>query len=69
MSAFMLIRHKVKDFNTWKVGYDGHRDAFRGGPLRSVLPKSGAQVRRRNPKAKGGWNGGQVLCGPSPYMS
>ncbi|MFW5331353.1 hypothetical protein [Hydrogenophaga sp. ZJX-1] len=24
MSAFMLVRHKVKDFNTWKVGYDAH---------------------------------------------
>lgn len=23
--AFLLIRHKVRDFNTWKAGYDGHR--------------------------------------------
>jgi hypothetical protein len=22
--AFLLIRHKVKDFKTWKSGYDGH---------------------------------------------
>lgn len=25
MSAFMLVRHKVKDFAAWKAGYDGHR--------------------------------------------
>jgi hypothetical protein len=25
MSAFMLVRHKVKDFKTWKVGYDAHQ--------------------------------------------
>ena len=23
--AFMLIRHKVKDFKTWKTGYDAHQ--------------------------------------------
>jgi hypothetical protein len=23
--AFLLIRHKVRDFNTWKTGYDGHQ--------------------------------------------
>lgn len=22
---FMLIRHKVKDFKTWKTGYDAHQ--------------------------------------------
>jgi hypothetical protein len=22
--AFLLIRHKVRDFNTWKTGYDAH---------------------------------------------
>jgi hypothetical protein len=22
--AFILIRHKVRDFATWKAGYDGH---------------------------------------------
>jgi hypothetical protein len=22
--AFILIRHKVRDFNTWKTGYDAH---------------------------------------------
>ena len=25
MSDFILIRHKVKDFKTWKVGYDAHQ--------------------------------------------
>jgi len=25
MSHFVLIRHKVRDFNAWKVGFDGHR--------------------------------------------
>ena len=23
--AFILIRHKVRDFNTWKTGYDVHQ--------------------------------------------
>ena len=23
--GFMLVRHKVKDFNTWKAGYDAHQ--------------------------------------------
>lgn len=23
--AFLLIRHEVKDFNTWKTGYDAHQ--------------------------------------------
>ena len=23
--GFMLIRHKVRDFNTWKTGYDAHQ--------------------------------------------
>lgn len=23
--AFLLIRHKVKDFKIWKSGYDGHQ--------------------------------------------
>lgn len=23
--AFLLIRHKVRDFNTWKTGYDDHQ--------------------------------------------
>lgn len=22
--AFILIRHKVRDFTTWRAGYDGH---------------------------------------------
>jgi hypothetical protein len=25
MPTFMLIRHKVRDFAAWKVGYDAHR--------------------------------------------
>lgn len=24
MNGFMLIRHKVKNFTTWKEGYDAH---------------------------------------------
>ena len=24
MTGFMLIRHKVKDFKSWKAGYDAH---------------------------------------------
>ena len=24
MNGFMLIRHKVKNFTTWKAGYDAH---------------------------------------------
>jgi len=25
MASFMLIRHKVRDFKTWKAGYDAHQ--------------------------------------------
>ena len=25
MSGFVLIRHKVRDFKTWKAGYDAHQ--------------------------------------------
>jgi hypothetical protein len=25
MAAFMLFRHKVKDFKSWKAGYDAHQ--------------------------------------------
>ncbi|WP_428420488.1 hypothetical protein [Methylibium sp.] len=25
MASYMLIRHKVRDFKTWKAGYDAHR--------------------------------------------
>lgn len=24
MANYLLIRHQVKDFNTWKTGYDSH---------------------------------------------
>ena len=24
MASYMIIRHKVRDFNVWKVGYDAH---------------------------------------------
>lgn len=27
MPAYMLVRHKVKDFTTWKAGYDAHHPA------------------------------------------
>ena len=27
MAGFMLIRHKVRDFNTWKAGFDAHQPA------------------------------------------
>ena len=25
MAGFVLIRHKVRDFKTWKAGYDAHQ--------------------------------------------
>lgn len=25
MASFMLVRHKVRDFNSWKAGYDAHQ--------------------------------------------
>ena len=33
MSSFMLVRHKVKDFTTWKVGYDAHQPARQAAGL------------------------------------
>jgi hypothetical protein len=24
MASYLLVRHKVKDFSTWKSGYDAH---------------------------------------------
>jgi hypothetical protein len=30
MAGYMLIRHKVRDFNVWKAGYDAH------GPQRAA---------------------------------
>lgn len=24
MASYLLIRHKVRDFNTWKAGFDAH---------------------------------------------
>jgi len=27
MASYMLLRHKVRDFTTWKVGYDAHAPA------------------------------------------
>lgn len=24
MPSYLLVRHKVRDFKTWKVGYDAH---------------------------------------------
>jgi hypothetical protein len=34
--AYMMIRHKVKDFNEWKPGYDGHKPAREAAGLREV---------------------------------
>ena len=25
MTGYMLLRHKVRDFQSWKVGYDSHQ--------------------------------------------
>ena len=25
MPSYLLVRHKVRDFKTWKVGYDAHQ--------------------------------------------
>ena len=33
MSSFMLVRHKVKDFKAWKVGYDAHQPARQAAGL------------------------------------
>lgn len=32
--AYLLIRHKVRDFPKWKRGYDGHQPARRKAGLR-----------------------------------
>jgi hypothetical protein len=32
--AYLLVRHKVKDFAKWKRGYDGHSAARRKAGLR-----------------------------------
>jgi hypothetical protein len=33
MNGFMLIRHKVKNFTTWKEGYDSHAPERAGAGL------------------------------------
>ncbi|HSH06662.1 MAG TPA: hypothetical protein VLA41_03295 [Burkholderiales bacterium] len=44
--AFLLVRHKVKDFAKWKRAYDGHAPARRKAALRQK-----ALLRSvRNPK-------------------
>jgi hypothetical protein len=40
MSSFMLVRHKVKDYATWKPVYDGHQ------PTRKAAGVSARQVFR-----------------------
>ena len=34
--AYMMVRHKVKDFDEWKPGYDGHLPAREAAGLREV---------------------------------
>lgn len=40
MSQFVLIRHKVRDFNAWKKGFDAH------APKRAEAGLSDKQVLR-----------------------
>ncbi len=40
MSQFVLVRHKVRDFNAWKVGFDAH------APKRAAAGLSNKQVLR-----------------------
>lgn len=44
--AFILIRHKVRDFPKWKRSYDAHAPARRKGGLRQKALLRGA----RNPR-------------------
>jgi heme-degrading monooxygenase HmoA len=34
--SYMMIRHKVRDFDEWKPGYDAHRPAREAAGLREV---------------------------------
>ncbi|MBD3801589.1 MAG: cyclase [Campylobacterales bacterium] len=34
--AYMMVRHKVRDFNEWKPGYDGHKSARDAAGLKEV---------------------------------
>ncbi|MHC3995629.1 hypothetical protein ACXWTF_12460 [Thiomicrolovo sp. ZZH C-3] len=34
--AYMMVRHKVRDFNAWKPGYDGHKAARDAAGLKEV---------------------------------
>ncbi|WP_345969544.1 hypothetical protein WCX72_09410 [Sulfurimonas sp. HSL1-6] len=34
--AYMMVRHKVRDFNAWKPGYDGHKPARDAAGLKEV---------------------------------
>lgn len=34
--SYMMIRHKVRDFDAWKPGYDGHLPAREAAGLREV---------------------------------
>ncbi|WP_345984900.1 hypothetical protein WCX49_09730 [Sulfurimonas sp. HSL-1656] len=34
--AYMMVRHKVRDYNEWKPGYDGHKGARDAAGLKEV---------------------------------
>ena len=40
MSLFVLVRHKVRDFNAWKAGFDAH------APKRAAAGLSDKQLLR-----------------------
>ena len=35
---YLLVRHKVADFSTWKAAYDAHLSAVRKQGLTETLP-------------------------------
>lgn len=43
MASYMLVRHKVRDFNEWKIGYDGHRPKREAAGLTEVQLLRNAQ--------------------------
>jgi hypothetical protein len=45
MSQFVLVRHKVRDFNAWKVGFDAH------APKRAEAGLSDRQLLRSSDDA------------------
>jgi uncharacterized protein YceH (UPF0502 family) len=44
MNGFMLIRHKVKNFTTWKQGYDAHASKRAEAGLTEQYLLRGAQA-------------------------